>query len=377
MKGRASNRAAWVGEMLDVRRRELLPRRPRRPRVLRPAQQLVPAGAAARELPGPAGDQAAHACGVRERRRLGRGPRRRVACVEFHSKLQPKVNPIDDDIMDAIHQAIGIAEKDFRGLVDPPPGGAVLRRRQPAMILEGAMSQQWTAIDAMVRKFQAMTLGLQHARVPVVTAPFGLTLGGGAEITMAGDRVCALAETYMGLVEVGVGLIPAGGGHVYMLERVLDGLDEPILSNCPFLRKAFENDRHGEGRDVGGGGPRAQVPPAVRRRRDQPRPAAVDGEAHGDRDGRGGLPPAAAAHVLPSRPRRPRDPPDDAPQHEDHPLDLRARREDRDARRQHPVRRRHDDQQPRDRAGDPRPRARGLPLPAAASRRRRSGSSTC
>ena len=108
------------------------------------------------------------------------------------------------------------------------------------MILEGAMSQQWRAIDTMVRKFQGMTMGLRRARVPVVTAPFGYTFGGGAEITMAGDRVCALAETYMGLIEVGVGLVPAGGGHAFMLDRVLDGLDEPVLSNLPFLRKAFE-----------------------------------------------------------------------------------------------------------------------------------------
>jgi 3-hydroxyacyl-CoA dehydrogenase len=85
-----------------------------------------------------------------------------------------------------------------------------------------------------------MTLGLRRAHVPVVTAPFGFTFGGGAEITMGGDRVCALAETYMGLIEVGVGLVPAGGGHVFMLERVLEGVDEPVLSNLPFLRKAFE-----------------------------------------------------------------------------------------------------------------------------------------
>jgi 3-hydroxyacyl-CoA dehydrogenase len=163
-----------------------------------------------------------------------------VACVEFHSKLQPKLNPIDDDIMDAVHQAIGIAEKDFRGLVVHHQGEQFCAGANLLMILEGAMSQQWKAIDTMVRKFQSMTLGLQHARVPVVTAPFGFTFGGGAEITMSGDRVCALAETYMGLIEVGVGLVPAGGGHVFMLERVLDGLDEPVLSNMPFLRKAFE-----------------------------------------------------------------------------------------------------------------------------------------
>jgi 3-hydroxyacyl-CoA dehydrogenase len=102
------------------------------------------------------------------------------------------------------------------------------------------MSQQWMAIDEMVKQFQGMTMGFKRASVPVITAPFGFTFGGGAEITMSGDRACALAETYMGLIEVGVGLLPAGGGHVFMLERVLEGVTEPILSNLPFLRQAFE-----------------------------------------------------------------------------------------------------------------------------------------
>ena len=164
-----------------------------------------------------------------------------VACVEFHSALQPKMNPIDDEIMEVVHKAIGIAEKEFRGLVVHHQGEQFCAGANLLMMLEGAMSQQWKAIDTMIRSFQGMTMGLRYARVPVVTAPFGYTFGGGAEITMSGDRVCALAETYMGLIEVGVGLVPAGGGHVFMLQRVLEGVDEPILSNLPFIRKAFED----------------------------------------------------------------------------------------------------------------------------------------
>ena len=163
-----------------------------------------------------------------------------VLCIEFHSTLQPKLNPIDDQIMEAIHKGIAVAESDFRGLVVHHQAEQFCAGANLVMILEGAMSQQWKAIDTMIRSFQGMTLGLRRARVPVVTAPFGFTFGGGAEVTMSGDRVCALAETYMGLIEVGVGLVPAGGGHVFMLERVLDGVDEPVLSNLPFLRKAFE-----------------------------------------------------------------------------------------------------------------------------------------
>jgi 3-hydroxyacyl-CoA dehydrogenase len=163
-----------------------------------------------------------------------------VACIEFHSALQPKLNPVDGDIMDVMHEGIALAERDFRGLVIHHQGEQFCAGANLLMILEGAMGQQWKAIDDMVRAFQGMTMAMKRARIPVVTAPFGFTFGGGAEITMAGDRVCALAETYMGLIEVGVGIVPAGGGHVFMLERVLEGVDEPILSNLPYLRKAFE-----------------------------------------------------------------------------------------------------------------------------------------
>ena len=164
-----------------------------------------------------------------------------VACVEFHSALQPKLNPIDGDIMEVMHKAIGIAERDFRGLVIHHQGEQFCAGANLLMILEGAQSQAWKAIDQMVRMFQGMTMGMKRARVPVITAPFGFTFGGGAEITMGGDRACVFAETYMGLIEVGVGLVPAGGGHVFMLERVLEGVDEPVLSNLPYLRKAFED----------------------------------------------------------------------------------------------------------------------------------------
>ncbi|MCS7182860.1 MAG: 3-hydroxyacyl-CoA dehydrogenase NAD-binding domain-containing protein [Thermoanaerobaculum sp.] len=163
-----------------------------------------------------------------------------IACVEFHSAAQPKLNPIDDQIMEVMHKALELGAKEFRGLVIHHQGEQFCAGANLLMILEGAMSQAWKAIDEMVRKFQAITLGMRYAPIPVVTAPFGFTFGGGAEITMGGDRVCALAETYIGLVEVGVGLVPAGAGHVFMLERVLEGIDEPILDNLPFIRKAFE-----------------------------------------------------------------------------------------------------------------------------------------
>ncbi|MCJ7753913.1 MAG: 3-hydroxyacyl-CoA dehydrogenase/enoyl-CoA hydratase family protein, partial [Thermoanaerobaculales bacterium] len=164
-----------------------------------------------------------------------------VACIEFHSALQPRMNPIDDKIMDVMSKGLRIAERDFRGLVIHHQGENFSAGANLLMVLEGIQANQWSAIDEMIQQFQAMTRNLLKARIPVITSPFAFTFGGGTEITMGGDRVCAAAETYMGLVEVGVGLIPAGGGCWGMLERVLEGIDEPVHSNLPFIRTAFEN----------------------------------------------------------------------------------------------------------------------------------------
>jgi 3-hydroxyacyl-CoA dehydrogenase len=163
-----------------------------------------------------------------------------VACVEFHSALQPKMNPIDDQIIEVIQKGIEIGERDFRGLVVHHQGENFSAGANLLMILEGIEANQWTMIDQVIREFQKATTGLRRARIPVVTAPFGFTFGGGCEVTMGGDRVCAAAETYIGLVEVGVGLIPAGGGCRFFIERVLEGIDTPILSNLPFIRQVFE-----------------------------------------------------------------------------------------------------------------------------------------
>jgi 3-hydroxyacyl-CoA dehydrogenase len=106
------------------------------------------------------------------------------------------------------------------------------------LLLLEAQEGNWDEIDRMVRAFQGMTMALKTAPVPVVAAPNGLALGGGCEICLHADRVQAAAETYMGLVEVGVGLVPAGGGTKEMLLRVVDrssGAD-PL----PLLRAAFE-----------------------------------------------------------------------------------------------------------------------------------------
>src|SRR4029079_5883587 len=90
------------------------------------------------------------------------------------------------------------------------------------LLLLEAQEGNWDEVDAMVRAFQGATMALKYADVPVVVAPAGLALGGGCEIALHGARVQAAAETYVGLVEAGVGLIPAGGGTKEMLARAME-----------------------------------------------------------------------------------------------------------------------------------------------------------
>ena len=102
-----------------------------------------------------------------------------------------------------------------------------------------AMEGEWDDIDMMIRGFQKATMSVKYAKKPVVVAPFAMTLGGGCEFSIAGARTVAAAETYMGLVEVGVGVIPAGGGTKEMTIRALDKL-APDADPLPVLKPVFE-----------------------------------------------------------------------------------------------------------------------------------------
>ena len=160
-----------------------------------------------------------------------------VLAVEFHSKM----NTIGGDTIQMLTAAVKEASRNFAALVvgnDAPnfSAGANLM-----LVLLEAQEGNWEDIDLMVRGFQSATMELRYADVPVVVAPAGMALGGGCEIALHGDRVQAAAETYMGLVEVGVGLIPAGGGTKEMLVRSMDlappgAADDPL----PYVQRAFE-----------------------------------------------------------------------------------------------------------------------------------------
>jgi 3-hydroxyacyl-CoA dehydrogenase len=108
------------------------------------------------------------------------------------------------------------------------------------LVLLEAQDENWDELDLMVRTFQQTTMALRYAAVPVVVAPAGLALGGGCEIALHADRVQAAGETYMGLVEVGVGLIPAGGGTKEMVARAAEQMPSGSGDFLPPIQRAFE-----------------------------------------------------------------------------------------------------------------------------------------
>jgi 3-hydroxyacyl-CoA dehydrogenase len=160
-----------------------------------------------------------------------------VACLEFHSKM----NSIGGDTVQMMNFALDEVERNFQGLVIGNQGGNFSAGANIMLLLMAAQEEEWDDINMMVRALQNAVMRLRYSSKPVVTAPYGLTLGGGCEITMHGDRVQAAAETYIGLVEVGVGVIPAGGGTKEMTMRAMDAAkDVPDADPLAFLKKTFE-----------------------------------------------------------------------------------------------------------------------------------------
>jgi 3-hydroxyacyl-CoA dehydrogenase len=158
-----------------------------------------------------------------------------VLCVEFHSKM----NAIGGDTIDMLRRGVKEAADNFAALVVGNDGLHFSAGANLMLLLLEAQEGNWEEVDLMVRAFQGATMGLRNADVPVVVAPAGLTLGGGCEIVLHADRVQAAAESYIGLVEVGVGLIPAGGGTKEMLARSMDELP-PGADVLPFVQRVFE-----------------------------------------------------------------------------------------------------------------------------------------
>ena len=159
-----------------------------------------------------------------------------VACLEFHTKM----NSLDEDIMNMTVETFDHLENDFDGLVIGNEAENFSAGANLFMMVVGAQQGMWDMLDGAVRKLQDMNMRMRYSPKPVVVAPAGLTLGGGCEITMHASCVVAAAETYIGLVELGVGVIPAGAGTKEMLRRIVNPVmkienADPLAA----LQKAF------------------------------------------------------------------------------------------------------------------------------------------
>jgi 3-hydroxyacyl-CoA dehydrogenase len=152
-----------------------------------------------------------------------------VVCIDWKTKM----NTIGGEVLEGVNKAIDRAEKDFRGLVIGNDGANFSAGANVGMIFMFAAEQEYDELDMAVRMFQKTTMRLRYSSIPVVVAPHALTLGGGCEMCLHADKVQAAAETYIGLVEMGVGLIPGGGGTKEMTLRASDEFKEGRIEEEP------------------------------------------------------------------------------------------------------------------------------------------------
>jgi 3-hydroxyacyl-CoA dehydrogenase len=159
-----------------------------------------------------------------------------VACLEFHSPN----NAIGADILTMINRSVEEVRRNYEGLVIANQGRNFCVGANLMILLMEAQDEEWDEIDSIIRLFQNTMYGLKRFEKPVVAAPHRMTLGGGVEVCMPADQIVASAETYYGLVEVGVGLIPAGGGCKELALRVSQLAAHPEAELQPYLNQAFE-----------------------------------------------------------------------------------------------------------------------------------------
>ncbi len=160
-----------------------------------------------------------------------------VACLEFHTKM----NALDEGIVEIASAAFEEVNRNFVGMVIGNQGEAFSAGANVMTIYMAAEAQEWNKIDEIAKALQNFLMSVRYSPKPVVTAPYQYTLGGGCEVAMAGQRIVAHAESYVGLVEVGMGLIPAGGGCKEMLRRVVSpAMQTPNVDPLPFVQRVFE-----------------------------------------------------------------------------------------------------------------------------------------
>ncbi|HXX22753.1 MAG TPA: 3-hydroxyacyl-CoA dehydrogenase NAD-binding domain-containing protein [Terriglobia bacterium] len=161
-----------------------------------------------------------------------------VVCLEFHSKM----NTIGADTVQMIHSGLKSLDEGFEAMVIGNQAPNFCVGANLMMVLMSIQEGEWDDLHSAVRAFQNANMALKYAPKPVVAAPFGLTLGGGTELILHATRVRAAAESYLGLVEAGVGLIPAGGGTKEMLVRAMDKVPaDPEADPFTFVKEIFLN----------------------------------------------------------------------------------------------------------------------------------------
>jgi 3-hydroxyacyl-CoA dehydrogenase len=156
--------------------------------------------------------------------------------------FKSKANSIDGDVIKMIGDSVAKAETDFRALVVANQGEHFCVGANLMLVVMSASQKQWEDIRSMVKSLQMGLQRMKYASVPVVAAPYGMTLGGGLEVCLGAGNVQAAAETYAGLVEVGVGLVPGGGGTMNLLWRAFDGVpDGATVDSYALVTQLFKN----------------------------------------------------------------------------------------------------------------------------------------
>ncbi len=159
-----------------------------------------------------------------------------VALVEFHTKM----NALDDDIFNVMTEALDRVEKEFDGLVVGSEAENFSAGANLFMVVVASQQGMWDTLDGAVRKLQNANMRMRYFPKPVVVAPAGLALGGGCEIIMHASRVVAASESYIGLVELGAGVIPAGGGTKEYMRRIINPpMKTESCEPFPFIQRAF------------------------------------------------------------------------------------------------------------------------------------------
>lgn len=161
-----------------------------------------------------------------------------VLCLEFHSKA----NVLDKGIFELLNRAGEELEGNWTGMVIGNQGKHFCAGADLNMFLDFAEKRAWDALDALIRSMQATLLAFRYGPKPVVSAPFGMVLGGGAEVMMGASAICAADESYIGQVEAGVGVVPALGGCTELVRRVLAPVKKgnPVADLLPYLQRVFE-----------------------------------------------------------------------------------------------------------------------------------------